>query len=301
MYLKFYQKQLGEAPSFLQKYFDCPSLERLKRVGYFCGMDYASKDIYRFAEKITRFDHSYNVSLLGYVLTHDEKTALMGLFHDIATPTFSHVIDYMNQDYMRMESTEEYTEDILKNDKELLKCLKEDHFDLEEISQFKNNSIIDCDRPGLCADRLDGIVLTGFGWVKNMSIQDISSIVSHLEVYENEKGKQEIGFNDSTVCDRVMDINEQIDLLCHSREDTYMMMLLAEITKLGIQEKLFTYQDLYTLGEEDVFALLRKSRNPKVFQLLTEFYTLKREEVPDISLPLVKKRSVNPLVQGIRR
>ena len=290
MYLQYYQKQLGEAPSFLHKYFDCDSLKRLQKVGYFCGMDYASKDIYRFSEKISRFDHSYNVSLIGYLLTHDEKTALMGLFHDIATPAFSHVIDYMNQDYMRMESTEEYTEEILKRDKDLLKCLKEDHFELEEISQFKNNSIIDCERPGLCADRLDGIVLTGFGWVKQMSLEDISSIISHLDLYENEKGEKEIGFDSIDVCDRAVEINQKINELCQSKEDTYMMMLLASITKLGIEEKLFTYQDLYVLGEEEVFSLLKKSRNPKIFKLLKEFYSLKKEDIPDISFPYVKKR-----------
>ena len=33
-------------PEFLIKYLESPSLLRLKKIGYFCGMDYASKNIY---------------------------------------------------------------------------------------------------------------------------------------------------------------------------------------------------------------------------------------------------------------
>lgn len=42
-----YIKQLGypNIPAFLKKYLKVPALLRLKNIGYFCGMDYASKDI----------------------------------------------------------------------------------------------------------------------------------------------------------------------------------------------------------------------------------------------------------------
>ena len=51
---------------------------------------------------------------------------MAGLFHDIATPCFSHVIDYMNNDYEKQESTEKKTEEILRNDKYLCECLDND-------------------------------------------------------------------------------------------------------------------------------------------------------------------------------
>lgn len=136
---------------------------RLKKVGYFCGMDYASKDIYNFREKISRYDHSLTVSLLVYKLTKDKIMTLAGLFHDIATPCFSHVIGYMNQDYEIQESTEEYTEEILRKDNYLQKCLKEDNIDIDDIIDFKKYTIVDNDRPKVCADRIDGVILTGIG------------------------------------------------------------------------------------------------------------------------------------------
>ena len=94
-------------PETLEKYLLAPSLIRLKNIGYFCGMDYASKDIYKFTEKISRYDHSLSVALITWKLTGDIKQTLAGLFHDVSTPCFSHVIDYMNKDYEKQESTEE--------------------------------------------------------------------------------------------------------------------------------------------------------------------------------------------------
>ena len=111
--LEQYLTMLGieEMPEFLIKYLSVPSLVRLKKIGYFCGMDYASKDVYDFQEVISRYDHSLTVALLTWKLTKNRIKTLAALFHDISTPCFSHVIDYMNKDYANQESTEEKTEE----------------------------------------------------------------------------------------------------------------------------------------------------------------------------------------------
>ena len=163
---EFYKKLLtiNGLPEFLIKYLDCPSLVRLKKIGYFCGMDYASKDIYDFGEYISRYDHSFNVALITWNYTKDKRATLAALFHDVATPCFAHVIDYMNKDYANQESTEEYTERIVMGDNYLLECLKEDNILVDEIVNFKRYPIVDNNRPKLCADRLDGVILTGLFW-----------------------------------------------------------------------------------------------------------------------------------------
>lgn len=135
-------------------------------------MDYASKNIYDFKEKITRYDHSLTVALLTWKCTKDMKATIAGLFHDVATPCFSHVIDYMNKDYEKQESTEEYTEKILRNDEYLKKCLKEDNIEIEDIINFKKYNIVDNDRPKVCSDRLDGVILTGISWTKNINYEE---------------------------------------------------------------------------------------------------------------------------------
>ncbi len=302
MLLEYYLKKIGKdnIPDFLIPYLGVPSLDRLKYVGYFCGMDYASKDIYDFKEYITRYDHSLSVALLTYGLTRDKKATIAALFHDIATPCFSHVIDYMNKDYENQESTEEYTEEIIRHDRELINLLDEDKIDIKDIINFKQYSIVDNKRPKLCADRIDGIILTGIGWTKNIEIEDIDLIVDSLRVYTNEDGEEEIGINNTIAANRVMEVSDSINEYCHSNEDNYMMELLAKITRLAIEKGIITYQSLFVLAETDIFALFKYTKDRDINNLLEIFKTIKKEDIPIVEIENVKERRINPLVNGNR-
>ena len=297
---QYYLDLLGfqKMPEFLTKYLSVPCLLRLKKVGYFCGMDYASKHIYSFKEYISRYDHSLSVALLTYKLTGSKKEAIAGLFHDVATPSFSHVIDYMNGDYITQESTEEYTEKILKNDSELQKLLELDHIKLEEIINFKAFPVVDNKRPKLCVDRLDGIITSAIGWTKNMTQKEISEIINHLAIYENEEKEEELGFTSMAVAKKVVSINKGIDKLCHSTEDNYMMNLLATITKRAIEKGLLTYEELYTYHEIECFEILNNAEDKELQNLLKTFRTIRN--IPATSYPEIKRRKINPLVKGKR-
>lgn len=302
MYLQYYLEQLdySNLPDFLIKYLKVPSLLRLKNVSYFCGMDYASKDIYNFREYISRYDHSLTVFLIVYKLTKDKKAALAGLFHDIATPCFSHVIDYMNQDYEKQESTEEYTEQILKNDEYLIECLKEDDIDINDIINYKKYSVVDNDRPKVCADRIDGVILTGIGWTKNINKIDISNIVNDMCIFLNENNEEEIGFKSLKVAKKVLKVSESIDKYCHSMEDNYMMELLARITKISIERQYISYNDLYTYNENELSSIFKQQKDRELQELINEFENKKIEDIPDTEIPKLKIRDLNPLVNGKR-
>lgn len=300
--LKYYLELLNynNIPNFLLRYLFVPSLLRLKKVGYFCGMDYASKDIYDFSEYISRFDHSLTVALLTYKLTSDKTKTLAALFHDIGTPCFSHVIDYMNKDYSRQESTEEYTGYIIKNDKHLLHLLKEDNIDIEDIINFKKYSIVDNDRPKLCVDRLDGIILTGIGWTKNITKKDIKEIIDDICIYTNEYGEEEIGFKSMSVAKRVIEISDSIDKYCHSNEDNYMMDLLSKITKIAIDKNYIKYEDLYKYNEKELFYILNSICDKNLINLLELFISIKKEDIEEVDIPNIKSRIIKPLVQTKR-
>lgn len=302
MSLQFYLKQLSDKKhlDFLIKYLQTPSLLRLKKVGYFCGMDYASKDIYNFSEYISRYDHSLTVSLLVYKLTKDKNAALAGLFHDIATPCFSHVIDYMNKDYEKQESTEEYTERILRNDECLRKYLQEDNIEMDDIVDFKKYTIVDNERPKVCADRIDGVILTGMGWTKNIDNEDIKQIVDDLCIFRNEKNEEEIGFKTQSVATKVLEVSESIDRYCHSKEDNYMMQLLAEITKLSIDRKYISYEELYLYQEEEIFNLWKEKKDEDLLKLIYKFENIKKSDISTIDLPNIKIRDLKPIVNGKR-
>lgn len=302
MLVKYYLKKLGypNIPLFLKKYLNCPSLIRLKKVGYFCGMDYASKNIYDFKEYISRHDHSLTVALITYKLTKNKIATIAGLFHDIATPCFSHVIDYMNGDYEKQESTEEYTEYILKKDDYLIKCLQDDDIDINDIVDFKKHTIVDNDRPKVCADRIDGVILTGIGWTKNIKKEDIDQIIDDLAVFQNENGENEIGFKTLRVAQKIVEVNKSIDVFCHSNEDNYMMQLLAKITQLAIDANYILYDDLYLYDEEKLFALFKSQNNVQLKKLISEFENIKLTDIPITRIDNVKQRELNPIVNGKR-
>ena len=302
MLLNYYLNKLNylDIPQFLEKYLKCPSLLRLKNIGYFCGMDYASKDIYNFSEYISRYDHSLTVALLIYKLTNDKVETLAGLFHDIATPCFSHVIDYMNGDYENQESTEEYTEQILKQDTYLKKCLDEDNIDINDIINFKSHPVVDNDRPKICADRIDGVILTGIGWTKNITKEDINNIVDDMHIFINEDNEDEIGFKSLSAAKKVLEVSKSIDIYCHSKEDNYMMQLLAQITKLAIQNGYISYENLYYYDEYNLFNLLKEKNNEELKNLIDIFETIKLDNIPDAKLPNVKVRVISPIVNGKR-
>ena len=283
-------------PKFLDKYLLSPSLLRLKNVGYFCGMDYASNEVYDFLENVSRYDHSLTVALIIWKFTKDIKLTLAGLFHDISTPCFSHVIDYMNKDYEKQESTEEKTEEIIMNDSYLLACLEEDGILVDEIIDFKRYSIVDLDRPNLCADRLDGVILTGLFWTKNISIEDVKNIIDDLMIVINENGQEELGFKSKEIADLVLKTSELIDIYCHSNEDNYMMELLAKITKIAIDLKLVSYDELFTLDEQEVLDRLNNSTDLVLVNNLYLFRNISISDIPKMEMPYVKIRDLNPLV-----
>ena len=299
--LNYYLHLLGndKIPSFLQKYLVSVSLLRLQNVGYFCGMDYASKDVYDFKEKISRYDHSLSTALLTWLLTKNEEITVSALIHDVSTPCFSHVIDYMNKDYIHQESTEEYTKEILNNDKFFKNCLSIDNLDFNKVINFKNYSVVDLDRPMLCADRLDGIILTSIGWTKNIKESEIKSILNHIKLYKNEEGKDEIGFDDLEVAKLVMSLNNKINEFCHSKEDNYMMELLASITRYSINKKYISYNDLYFKNEHFIYYYLKRIKDNKLKEMIHIFETIKRKEISNIELE-TKNKELNVLVLGKR-
>lgn len=302
MLLEHYFKELDidNKPEFLNKYLKAPSLLRLKKVGCFCGMDYASKDIYDFSEYISRYDHSLSTALLTYKLTKNKTATLAALFHDIGTPCFSHVIDYMNGDYEKQESTEAFTESIITSDKYLLKCLEEDNISVVNIVKFKQYSIVDNERPKLCADRLDGVILTGIGWTKDITKEDITNILNNITIEINEDDEEEISFTSLEVATKVVEASEKIDIYCHSNEDNYMMQLLARMTKMAIDFSYLKYEDLYHENEEELFSYFSQVSNIAIKMCLHIFKNIKKRDIPELQISNIKARELNPLVNNQR-
>lgn len=295
-YYELYQKHLGRIPSFMNKYLKLDILERLKDISLLCGMDYSSKKAYDFDFYISRYDHSCNVALINWYLTHDKVSTLAALFHDVASPVFSHVIDYMNGDFLEQESTEEKTEEILRGSKELALMLEIDGLKIEDILDFKRYPIVDSKRPRMCADRLDNTIAVGMSWVKSIDLDMALEIMDKVKVFKNEDGVDEIGFTDIHVAEVIRDTGDAIDALTHSNNDTYMMLLVAKIVKRCIVLNLVNYDDLFRMGEHDIMSIIERNKeaDTALNALWEEFKNI--EEFPIIKQPEIKKRDIDPLV-----
>ena len=304
MLLEYYKTKLGikEMPDFLKKYLELPIIERLKYITYLCGMDYASKDVYDFKEKITRYDHSLTTALMTWNLTQDKETTIAALFHDAATPCFSHVIDFMNGDRVKQESTEEPHGKILRSSVGLKDMLESDGIDIGNIINFKQYSVVDLERPKLCADRLDGIILTGISWAAKVDENMIDAVVRDITVYENEDKEKEIGFVDEITALDVCIVNQRIDYLCNQRFDYYMMNLLADIVKLGMDKGYYSYESLYKMTEIVLLDILNNTNDGEILSLLDRFYNIKESEIPlfKVNNKEVKSRVLKPFVSGER-
>ena len=295
-----YKLLLGTPPEWLNKYLDLDILNRLQDISVLCGMEYASHDIYNFAFSISRYEHSLNVALITWYLTHDKNATLGALFHDASSPVFSHCVDYMNGDYINQESTEEKTDEILLSSDDLQRYLRQDNVPLENVIDFKQYSVVDLPRPYMCADRLDNCIGVGMAWSKKLTYDDAKRILESIRLTLNENGIYEISFNDEQAANIIYEVNNDINALTHSNSDTYMMLLVSKIIKKLILLNLVTYDDLYKLKEKDIIDILEDNNHLDVEleQLYNEFKTIK--EAPVIEQPVIKDKILNPLVKQKR-
>lgn len=297
---KVYQQHLGSIPEFLKPYLELDILKRLQDISLLCGMDYASPHAYNFAFYVSRFDHSLNVALITWKLTKDKKATLAALFHDISTPVFSHVIDYMNGDTVNQESTEEKTEEILRSSKELEKLLEKDGISIDDIHDFKKYSIVDLDRPHMCADRLDNIITVGMAWVQKLTSKDAINIINATTKSINEDGVEEISFTDRAIAEYIKLINDYINELTHTNNDTYMMLLVSNLIKRCIELNILEYDQLFLIGEHECLSIIESNlgKDEEIDHLYDLFKNI--SEFPIIEQPPIRNKIVNPLVLNKR-
>lgn len=103
----------------------------------------------------SRFNHSVGVSLLLSRFTTDPKIILSGLFHDIATPAFAHVIDFLLGDHLKQEATESKTEHFINNSPIIQTELQNLGLSTKDVSNYHLYPLADNDSPRLSADRLE--------------------------------------------------------------------------------------------------------------------------------------------------
>lgn len=249
--VKEYFKILSpEFPTWLEEYIDTPEMQRINSISLNCGTDYSK--IFNIRYWYSNLDHSIGVALIVWHFTQDKKQTLAGLFHDIATPTFKHCIDFMNGDFENQESTEERTESIIKNSKEIMNLLNRDKIKVEEVSDYKIYPIADNDTPQLSADRFEYNFSSGLIFYRVWELENIREIYNNVTILKNEDGIEELGFKDYKVCEKYIHIVSKLWPQWISDSDRTVMQFLADIVKSMNVKGYLTIDDLYNLSEKEV-------------------------------------------------
>lgn len=291
-------------PLFIEELIDTPEFKRLDKIGMNCGCEYTSFPMFTNGKEYTRYKHSIGVALIVWHFTKDVKQSIAGLLHDISSPVFAHVIDFLNNDYENQESTEEKTEEIIENSEEIQKILTKYNLSTKDVCDYHLYPIADNDSPLLSADRLEYTLGNGF-YYSFKSLEEIKNMYDDLCVGENRFRVDEISFTSLHKALEFTKLSLSNSKVYLSHEDRFSMQYLADLLKLSIDKKIITLEDLYTT-EDLVISKLKNDKELKVkFDKFTKFsQVITKKEKPEdgywINIP-AKRRYINPQLISKKR
>lgn len=292
-----------EFPEWLLEYICTPEMLRLDGIGMSCGTLYTK--VYNDKYFYSSLTHSVAVALIIWNFTRDKKQTIAGLFHDIATPTFKHCIDFMNGDSEHQESTEERTEQIIRNSKEIMKLLTRDNIRLEEVYDYHIYPIADNDTPKLSADRFEYTLSGGLYQVKVFELKDIEEYYNNITILRNEDGIDELAFKNMKICENFIHDISKLWPRWIEDEDRLCMQFIADIVKSMNIKKYITVDDLYKFSEQEILELIKNCDDNYIRNAFKNFQNATRDSVYKSDIPnnkiyctsvKGKKRYINPLV-----
>lgn len=289
-------------PEWLNDYINTPELLKQQYISMTCGTIYSN--LFESDFLYSSLDHSIGVALIVWHFTHDKKQTLSGLFHDIATPTFKHCVDFLNGDYMTQESTEDLTAQIISNSKEIMQLLKRDSIKLEEVNNYHLYPIADNDTPNLSADRLEYSLSNALFTYRLLDFDSIKNIYNDLKVGKNENCIEELEFSNESLALDFVKVTSKMSIIYREYRTIYSMQLIAEILKRLNNDGLITKSDLYNLKEKDIINIIENSIYKDIFEKWKKAKSVsitKKKPKDTYAVNLIAKtRYINPLVNGKR-
>lgn len=304
-YDKLWQLYSADTPEFITRLAETPPMQRLKQVGMNCGCEYVALHRNDMCRRYTRFEHSVGVALIVWHFTQDAKQAVAGLFHDISTPAFAHVVDFLNGDHLTQESTESRTAEMIDHSPEIQAILTELNLTTADVCDYHLYPVADNASPQLSADRLE-YTFGNFIQYGVCGIDEIESYYRHLILGINECGQQEIIFWDPVVAQQFAHCSMKNSYIYISDSDRFTMQYLAELLKFAMQGgHPLTMDDLYTTEERVIRKLEKCQLTDNAWYTYTKIKGVQRtaSRVPDTFCVKVnaKRRYLDPYVKGVGR
>ncbi len=291
----------GETPAFLRACAEAPCMQRLRAVGMNCGCEYTSFPRFAGLAPYSRFDHSLGAARIVWHFTHDEKQAAAALLHDVASPVFAHVVDFLHGDYLTQESTEEGTEAIIARDETLVRALKQAGLSVADVCDYHRYPIADNDSPRLSADRLEYTLgnLLNYGI---RTLAGVKAIYEDLTVAAAEDGQPELTFLSPAAAKDFAEASLVCSKIYVSDEDRYAMQMLSEVLKGALETGVLTEADLMTTEPEVIGKLLSDGAARAAWLRFRSFSAMLCADAPRSDgawrrIP-AKKRYIDPLISG---
>lgn len=241
-------------PDFLREFAGTPLLRRLRSVGMNCGCEYTSFPRFQNLQPYSRFDHSLGVALILWHFTGDMAQSLAGLFHDAATPVFSHVVDFLHGDHLCQESTEEGTADRIAGDGECCRLLEKYGLSLAQVADYHIYPLADNPSPALSADRLEYTLgnLYNYGFA---SLDTIRDFYTDLTIGTDEREEQELVFRTPALASAFAAAALKNAYVYVADEDRFAMESLALLLRKAMERDILTEWDLWKTEPEVIRAL----------------------------------------------
>ena len=289
-----------ELPEFLLKAANSRSMLRLKNIGMNCGCEYTSFPRFVGLKPYSRFAHSVGVAQIIWHFTGDTQQSLAGLFHDISTPVFAHVIDFLRGDYLTQEATEEGTKDFIDSDPTIQELLKECNLSTYDVCDYHRFPIADNDSPRLSADRLEYTIGNLLNY-RILPIEELKELYESIIVCNNEDGDPELGFSDKEIALKFGLSAIQCSEIYVSDEDRFSMQILSELIAEAIQAGVLEEIDLYTEEKSVILKLTANETSGSKWKAYQRMHEMIRCDRPDENprwrkIP-AKKRYIDPLIK----
>ena len=300
--LEYFQILEPNFPEWLVEYINTEEMLKQQYISVTCGKIYS--DLFDCNYFYSNLDHSIAVALIIWHFTHDKKQTLSGLFHDIATPTFKHCIDFLNGDYMKQESTEDITTKIISESKQIMKLLKRDNIFLEEIDDYHKYPIADNDTPKLSSDRLEYSLSNALLVYNLLNIDKIKEIYNDIEIQYNENDVEELAFKTKSIARSFVKFTSELSIIYRDDKIRYSMQFLADIIKKLNEEEKITKTDLYNYKESEIIKIIENSKYNRIYSVWKKAKKVETSDEKPNDVYYVhhgaKIRYIDPLVNGKR-
>lgn len=289
---------------WLDAYCRTEPLARLREVGMNCGCEYTAFPLFSDLGPYSRYEHSLATARIVWHFTASRRQTIAALLHDIATPVFAHVVDFLQGDHEKQESTEAGTAERIASCRELCQLLEADGLTLADVSDYHIYPIADNDSPRLSADRLEYTM----GNLLNYRLEPfpvLQALYRDLMVGENEEGEPELAFQTAESASRFARAALKTSQIYVAAEDRFAMESLANLLRHAISRGILKREDLWSTEPWVIAKLKRDPETAAAWQRYCGFYTVEQaEKRPESGIWLqipAKRRWIDPLVPGLGR